>query len=464
MQTKFTESQLLNPRVAEANDILRRCIHCGLCTATCPTYVMLGDERDRPRGRIYLMKEMFEAGGKPKKAVRTHLDRCLSCLSCMTTCPSDVDYMHLVDLGRAHIEENMTRPPGERAIRKLISKLLPSPRLFSAALWAAIPARSLRPLFRRLGWRRLVAMLDLAPGRPKRGKFPRSGVIPAEGAKRHRVALLTGCAQRALRPSINDATIRLLTRHGVEVVIPKDQGCCGALVHHLGKRRESEDQIKHNVDVFNPPLRHEDFHAVIVNASGCGTMLKDYGHALSRDKAYAERAAGVTDLAKDITEYLSIIGLAPPKHWTDLTVAYHSACSMRHGQGLVVEPQFLLEQAGFNVVGLEEPHLCCGSAGSYNILQPELAGQLRDRKARHIARTRADVVATGNIGCITQLQSALDIPVVHTVELLDWALGGPCPRELKRLAGRAQAIQDLHARPARRGGFLRRSRNREPVE
>ena len=464
MQTKFTEAQLQNPRIAEANEILRRCVHCGLCTATCPTYVLNGDERDSPRGRIYLMKEMFETGGKPKKAVRTHLDSCLSCLSCMTTCPSDVDYMHLVDLGRAHIEEKTSRPIGERALRKLLAKLLPNPRAFGLALWAAIPGRSQRPLFRRLKWRRLEAMFDLAPaGGPKRGKFPLKGVVRPEGAKRHRVALLTGCVQRLLRPSINDATIRLLTRHGVEVVIPESQGCCGALVHHLGKRDESEAQIKRNVDVFSPALRQEEFHAIIVNASGCGTMLKDYGHALSRDKAYAERAAVVGDLAKDISEYLTMIGLAPPRHWTDLTVAYHSACSMRHGQGLVDEPQRLLEQAGFNVVGIAEPHLCCGSAGSYNILEPELATKLRDRKAGQIARTRADVVATGNIGCITQLQNALDIPVVHTVELLDWALGGPCPRELKGLAGRAQAIQDTHAKPARRGGFLRRAKGREKV-
>jgi len=463
MQTKFSEAQLQNPRIAEANDLLRRCIHCGLCTATCPTYVLGGDERDSPRGRIYLMKEMFEAGGKPGKTVRTYVDNCLSCLSCVTACPSGVDYMHLVDLGRAHIEEKSSRPLRERAIRAALANVLPHAGRFRLALWAAVPARMLRGALRRVGLRRVAAMLDLAPaGGPKRGAFATSGVVPPEGPKRHRVALLMGCAQRSLRPSINDATIRLLTRHGVEVAIPENQGCCGALVHHLGRHREAEGQIKRNVDMFNAPMRHEDFHAIIVNASGCGTMMKDYGHFFARDKAYAERARQVAGASMDITEYLTRIGLAPPKRWTDLTVAYHSACSMRNGQRIDAEPRALLARAGFSVVDVGESHLCCGSAGSYNILQPETASELRDRKARQITKTNADVVATGNIGCITQLQDAVDVPVVHTAELLDWALGGPCPRELKALAGRARPVRKIaEDAPSQRSRFRRKQKVEE---
>jgi glycolate oxidase iron-sulfur subunit len=463
VQTNFSQTQLQNPRIAEANDLLRRCIHCGLCTATCPTYVLGGDERDSPRGRIYLMKEMFEGEGKPGKSVRTHVDRCLSCLSCMTSCPSDVDYMHLVDLGRAHIEENTTRPFGERATRATLAYLLPHPGRFRVALWAAVAGRALRRALARIGLRRVAAMLDLAPaGGPKRGTFAASGVVRPEGAKRHRVALLMGCAQRSLRPSINDATIRLLNRHGVEVAIPEGQGCCGALVHHLGRHQEAEGQIKRNVDLFNAPMRHEDFHAIIVNASGCGTMMKDYGHLLARDKAYAERAGQVAGAAMDITEYLTKIGLAPPKRWTDLTVAYHSACSMRNGQRLDAEPRALLQRAGFSVVDVGESHMCCGSAGSYNILQPEIASELRDRKAEHIAKTDADLVATGNIGCITQLQGAVDLPVVHTAELLDWALGGPCPRELRALADRARSVQKAaESAPSQPSRFRRKQKVEE---
>ncbi len=443
MQTNFTEEQLQNPRSAEAERIIRKCVHCGLCTATCSTYVLLGDERDSPRGRIYLMKDMFEGGHDASKEVAHHVDRCLSCLSCMTTCPSGVDYMHLVDLARAHIEETHTRPLKERFIRRMLEAVVPDPKRFSYALRLAALGKPLKGLFRYIGLREVSAMLELAGTASRVGKVVEPGVIPAKGQRKKRVALLTGCAQQPLRPSINEATIRLLTSHGVEVVIAQDQGCCGALVHHMGKEEQAIEAARRNVDAWSAAMRHEPLDAVIINASGCGTMVKDYGHLLTRDEGYRERAEQIAGLTMDITEFMTEIGLRAPERWSDLKIAYHSACSMQHGQRLTIPPKALLEQAGFTVVDIPEGHICCGSAGTYNILQPELAGELRDRKSRNIERVAPDLVAAGNIGCITQLQGASQIPIVHTVELLDWALGGPCPAELQVLEGRVKTVRSV---------------------
>lgn len=436
MQTNFRPEQLADPNVAEADAILRRCVHCGLCTATCPTYVLLGDERDSPRGRIYLIKDMLEGGGRVSSEVKTHVDRCLSCLSCMTTCPSGVDYMHLVDRARIHIARAGKHNPKERFVRQQLARLLPYPRRFRLAVQLAPLGRPWVRLLRRFGLKGLAAMIELAPSvLPPAPKFEGPGTAATEAERRARVILLAGCAQQVLRPGINDSTIRLLARRGVDVVVSAGAGCCGALTYHLGEEEAAIAFAKRNVDAWSKELAKGPVDAVIVNASGCGTFVKDYGHLLRRDPQYAARAARISELARDICEFVgSKYELGPPKRWSSLRIAYHPACSLQHGQRVVEEPRALLVKAGFGVVDIPESHICCGSAGTYNILQPELASELRDRKSKNIKRVKPDVVATGNIGCITQLSGALDVPIVHTVELLDWAYGGPVPGGLEPLA------------------------------
>ena len=432
MQTQFSESQLAQPALAQANEVLRTCVHCGLCLATCPTYAILGDERDSPRGRIYLIKDMLEADGPADATVTRHIDRCLSCLSCMTTCPAGVDYMHLVDHARGHIERTWTRPLPERALRTLLSIVLPRPSLARLALLAARGPSLLAPLFGG----RIAALLRLA-GHPSHGPswVERPQVIPARGRRRKRVALLTGCVQCVLAPEINEAAARLLARHGCEVVVVRGAGCCGALSHHLGDEARGHAQAGRTAAALAREAAGKGLDAIVATASGCGTMLKDYGHLLRDDEAHAGDAALVAGLARDISEVLDQLGLeglgAPP---TTAPVAYHSACSLQHGQRIDAQPLALLRAAGFNVRTVPDGHLCCGSAGTYNMLQPELAGELGARKAEAIAATGARLVAAGNIGCMVQIAGHTALPVVHTVELLDWATGGPEPPALQRLA------------------------------
>jgi glycolate oxidase iron-sulfur subunit len=431
VQTHFTAAQLEDPDVRESEQILRTCVHCGFCTATCPTFVLLGDELDSPRGRIYLIKDMLENEKPATDKVVKHIDRCLSCLSCMTTCPSGVHYQHLVDHARAYIEETYTRPWHDRALRWVLCQLLPNPRLFRWSLRGARLARPCKGLFRG----RMRAMLELAPASlPAPSSVDRPQVIAAEGERRARVAILTGCAQQVLDTRINEATVRLLTRHGVEVVVADGIGCCGSMNHHLGKVDASHRQAAANIGAWWKETEEgggEGLDAIVVNASGCGTTVKDYGFMFREDPALRDKAATIAALAADVTEFLLELGLEKPVRRTGLTVAYHSACSMQHGQKLTSEPQSLLKTAGFKVKGVPEGHICCGSAGVYNILQPEIATQLRDRKLANIAKTRPEVVATGNIGCMTQLAPASAVPIVHTVELLDWATGGPLPAALE---------------------------------
>ena len=431
MQTSFTPEQLADPDFSASERILRSCVHCGFCTATCPTYVLLGDELDSPRGRIYLIKQMLEGGKPPTGKVVRHIDRCLSCLSCMTTCPSGVHYMHLVDHARRHIEHVYERPWADRLLRSLLAALLPRPWLFRPALRGA---SLLRPLARLLP-ERLGAMLALAPASvPPPSPVDRPQAFAAHGRRRARVALLTGCAQPVLAPGINEATVRLLTRHGVEVVVAPGAGCCGALTHHMGREEPAMRSAKANIDAWLAEADRGGLDAVVVNASGCGTTLKDYGFMLRDDPAYAERAARVAAMAKDVTELLDGLGLLPAVVNADLVVAYHSACSMQHGQRIRLEPKRLLAAAGFVVVEPAESHLCCGSAGTYNLLQPAIAGQLKRRKVGNLEALRPDVIATGNIGCLTQIGSGTRLPVVHTVELLDWATGGSRPAALAAVA------------------------------
>ncbi|CDZ28548.1 glycolate oxidase subunit GlcF [Neorhizobium galegae] len=431
MQTNFTLAQLADPHVAESEQILRRCVHCGFCTATCPTYVTLGNELDSPRGRIYLIKDMLENGRPADEEVVTHIDRCLSCLACVTTCPSGVDYMHLVDHARIHIENTYRRPLIDRLIRNLLAAVLPYPARFRAALALAKLGRPFAPLLKRVQvLKPLGAMLDLAPKSVAgvSGSAP-PGTHAPEIEKRGRVAILSGCAQPVLDPGINEATLRLLARFGIEVVVPEGEGCCGALVHHMGREEQALDFARRNVDVWMREIDNGGLDAIIITASGCGTTIKDYGHMLRLDPAYAEKAAKVSSLARDITEYLSSLDL-PRLEPKRLNVAYHSACSMQHGQKITMAPKNLLKAAGFTVRDPGEGHLCCGSAGTYNILQPEISEQLKARKVKNIEATKADVIATGNIGCITQIASGTAIPILHTVELLDWAYGGPKPEKV----------------------------------
>ena len=433
MQTNFTLAQLADPAIETVNGILRSCVHCGFCTATCPTYVLLGDELDSPRGRIYQMKSFLEDDRAPTAEEVKHIDRCLSCLSCMTTCPASVHYMHLVDHGRAHIEKTYTRPMIDRLTRRFIGLVLPRPGLFHGMLIAGSLARP----FRALMPKRLRTMLDLLPARlPSPGWADRAAVFPADGAGQQgasrppRVAMLSGCAQQVLGPQVNEATVRLLNRLGVEVVVVRPAGCCGALVHHMGRTGESHAQAGAMIDAWTAEADGKGLDAIVLNASGCGTTVKDYGHMFRGDPAYAEKAARVAALAKDITEFLAGLDMSAVRAPAEIAVTYHSACSMQHGQQIKAAPVDLLRNAGFAVKEPAEGHLCCGSAGTYNMLQPDLAGRLKARKIANLRQTRPDAIATGNIGCMMQLAGDAGAPVVHTVELLDWAAGGPKPAGL----------------------------------
>jgi glycolate oxidase iron-sulfur subunit len=427
MQTRFTAEQLGDPAIADCERNLRACVHCGFCLSTCPTYTLLGDELDSPRGRIYLIKDMLEHDRPASAEVALHVDRCLSCLACQTTCPSGVHYQHLIDHARAHVENTYTRPFFDRALRAILAWLLPHPGRFRLALTLAGLARPFRGLVKG----RLGAMLALAPARLPRGDAgDRRAIYPAIGPRRARVALLTGCAQRVIAPSINEATIRLLNRHGVEVVVPPQAGCCGAIVHHIGKAAKARALAIQTIGAWTDEAEARGLDAIVVNTSGCGTEIKDYGHIFRGDPVWAEPARRVSGLVRDISEFMAEIGLNPVTERFGLTVAYHAACSLQHGQKVTAQPKALLAAAGFTVRDVPEGHLCCGSAGTYNLLQPEIAGQLKARKLENIARVGPDLVATGNVGCITQLASGALVPVLHTAELLDWATGGPRPEAL----------------------------------
>ena len=434
MQTNFTLAQLADPAVAESEKILRTCVHCGFCTATCPTYVLLGDERDSARGRIYLIKDMLENDRPATTEVVTPVDRCLSCLSCMTTCPSGVHYMHLVDHARAHIERTYRRPWADRALRAVIARVLPNRAAFRLSLAAAWLGRPLAPLLDAMGLRPLAAMLRLAPATLPRPAPDRQRLWPASGTRHARVALLRGCANEVLAPQINAAAIRVLNRHGVEIVVTEPESCCGALVHHMGREHEALALARASVDAWTAEIEGSGLDAILITASGCGTTVKDYGFMLRDDPAYAAKAARVSALARDISEYLAGLHLPAADAGRGIVVAYHAACSLQHGQRVLREPKKLLADAGFAVKDVPESHLCCGSAGTYNMLQPEIAARLRDRKAANIARTSPDIIATGNIGCMVQIGQATSTPIVHTVELIDWATGGPQPDALKNIS------------------------------
>ena len=426
MQTNFTPEQLKDPGTAMANQVLRTCVHCGFCTATCPTYQVLGDELDSPRGRIYLIKDMLENDRDADARTVRHIDRCLSCLACMSTCPSGVHYMHLVDHARAHVERTYRRPFLDRMLRRVLAGVIPHPTRFRLALLGAKLARPFRGLIPDA---RLRAMLEMAPKHiPPVSRNDDPQVFPAKGERKARVALLIGCAQRALDTDINDATIRLLTRLGVEVVVPQGMGCCGALTHHMGMEDRSHAAAEKVIHAVMAEKRAQGLDGLVINTSGCGTTVKDYGH-MFRTTPLAAEAAEVAAMAKDISELLTRLTI-PAQGPQGIRVAYHAACSLQHGQQVKTAPKDLLKQAGFEVVEPADSHLCCGSAGTYNLLQPEISAELKARKVKTLEAKAPQVIAAGNIGCMMQIGSGTRVPVVHTVELLDWATGGPKPRKL----------------------------------
>ncbi len=430
MQTHFTEEQLQDPGLKRANEILRSCVHCGFCTATCPTYQVLGDELDSPRGRIYMIKDMLESGRPADEKTVKHVDRCLSCLACMTTCPSGVHYMHLVDEARAYIEKTYKRPFSDRALRWILAQVLPHPTRFRLAL---LGAKMGRPFKFLMPDARLKAMLEMAPKKippVSRNDDPqRFAPLRSQADKPvKRIALMTGCAQKALNTDINDATIRLLRRLGCEVVIAKGMGCCGALTHHMGKEKDSHAAAAKNIHAWMAEVNGDGLDGIVINTSGCGTTVKDYGH-MFRNDPLATEAAKVSELAMDITELLMTLEI-PEGEDKGLTIGYHAACSLQHGQKVKAAPKTLLKRAGFKVSEPADSHLCCGSAGTYNLMQPEISGQLKARKVQTLEAVKPDLIAAGNIGCMMQIGSGTKLPVVHTVELLDWATGGPKPPAL----------------------------------
>ena len=439
MQTTFTPEQMKDPAIARSNEILRTCVHCGFCTATCPTYQVLGDELDSPRGRIYLIKDMLEKGKKPDEKTVKHIDRCLSCLACMSTCPSGVHYMHLVDHAREYIENNYKRPLGDRALRWVLAQILPYPTRFRLAL---LGAKIGRPFASLMPDARLRAMLEMAPKTiPPVSRNDDPQTFASEVPRKKRVALMTGCAQKALNTDINDATIRLLRRLGCEVVIAKGAGCCGALTHHMGKTSESHATAAKNIQAWAAEMDGAGLDAIVINTSGCGTTVKDYGH-MFKEHALADDAARVAGIALDVSELLMQLDM-PDGTDKGLIVAYHAACSLQHGQQIKTFPKDLLRKAGFGIVEPADSHLCCGSAGTYNLMQPAISKQLKERKVRTLEARSPDIIAAGNIGCMMQIGGATEIPIVHTVELLDWATGGPKPPALDGEAERPPKIPIL---------------------
>jgi glycolate oxidase iron-sulfur subunit len=427
MQTNFSAEQLKEKSVAKVDKILRACVHCGMCTATCPTYQILGDELDSPRGRIYLIKDMLENERIPDATTVKHIDRCLSCLACMTTCPSGVDYMHLIDHAREYVEKKYKRRWDDRLMRWLLAKILPYPNRFRLSIYGAKLAKPFAPLIPK----KFRTMVEFAPNKiPPKSPNDRSQVFKAKGKRIKRIALMTGCAQKVLNTDINDATISILTRHGCDVIIAKDAGCCGALTHHMGKVSESHKTAAKNIIAWNKEIENEGLDAIVINTSGCGTTVKDYGVMFEGD-ILEVKAKKIAQLAKDISEVMMDLDIKPSKNTKKIKVAYHAACSLQHGQQIKTHPKTLLKRAGYKVVEPVDAHLCCGSAGTYNLMQPEISTQLKSNKVNHIENTKPDIIATGNIGCMMQIGSGTKLPIVHTIELLDYATGGKTPPALE---------------------------------
>ena len=430
MQTSFTEQQLKNKENKSSENILRKCVHCGMCNATCPTYAITGNELEGPRGRIYLIKDMLENNKPANEKIVKHIDSCLSCYGCMTTCPSGVNYMHLIDHGRNYIEETYKRPLLDRLFRNILSWTLPKPNVFFVLMLALKfikPLSFIMPKF-------LINTLNLMPDKIQSKKIKTQKIYPSVSKKTvARVALLTGCVQRIISPEINESTIRLLNRHEVEVIVLQKIDCCGSLNHHLGKKELAHSSFVKNIELWHEEYLKNGLDAIISNTSGCGTTLKDYGFIFRNDKALKKKAKKISELSKDITEYLdeNLKLKIEKNNEKKYKIAYHSACSMQHGQKVHEQPKNLIEQTGNTVLDVPEGHMCCGSAGTYNILHQKMAKSLLKNKVENIEKISPDFISTGNIGCMTQIGSGTKIPIVHTVEVMDWLTGGPKPYKLK---------------------------------
>jgi len=435
METNFSEKQLEDKDNKSSEKILRKCVHCGFCNATCPTYNLLGDELDGPRGRIYLIKDMLENNKPANEKIVKHIDRCLSCYSCMTTCPSGVNYMHLIDHGRSHIEKTYKRPIGERIIRSFLSWGLSKAINFKFISMLTLLAKPFALFFPK----KIKGMINLMPTSFPKKKIPKMQIYPAANRKKPvaRVALLTGCVQKVISPQINESTIRILNRHDVEVIVPKQIECCGSLNHHLGKEEIAKKTFKNNITFWYDEYLKNGLDAIISNTSGCGTTLKDYGFIFRSDKDFKKKAKKISELTKDIAEYLhenvKLNFLTKKKMEKKYKIAYHSACSMQHGQKIHKQPINLIKKTGNEVVEIPEGHICCGSAGTYNLLQSDIAKSLLKGKIINIEKIKPEIISTGNIGCITQIASGTKIPILHTVEIIDWCTGGPKPEILKHV-------------------------------
>ena len=428
MQTNFTENQLKDKDNKSSEQILRKCVHCGMCNTTCPTFALLGDELDGPRGRIYLIQDMLENEKKPSANVVKHIDRCLSCYSCMTTCPSNVNYMHIIDHGRKYIEKNYQRPFFDRLIRDALSIILPNEKLFRIMSYLA---RIGRP-FQFFLPSKIKNMMNLMPSSfPKKTLKEKKIYRPKLKKTISRVVLLTGCVQKEISPQINEATIRLLNRHGVEVIVPKKIRCCGSLNHHLGKQDLAHKDFINNINTWHDEYLKGNLDAILSNTSGCGTTLKDYGFIFRNNKELKKKAKKISELTKDVSEYLlDHLNLKFKNKEKKLKIAYHSACSMQHGQKVHSQPMELLSKTENEILEIPDGHICCGSAGTYNLLQTDIASKLLTNKVNNIESLKPDVISTGNIGCITQISNGTKIPILHTIEILDWYTGGLKPKIL----------------------------------
>jgi glycolate oxidase iron-sulfur subunit len=431
MQTIFSPEQLKNKNNKSTEEIVRKCVHCGMCNATCPTYQILGDELDGPRGRIYLIKDMLENNKPGNDKIAKHLDRCLSCYGCMTTCPSGVNYMHLIDHGRNHLEKTYKRPVIQRIFRNFLSFTLPNPKVFKILSVFVNILRPLSFIFPEF----VKNSMKLMPAKFPKKTLKTQKVYPVKKKKPvARVALLTGCVQRVVSPEINESTIRLLNRHYVEVIVMPEINCCGSLDHHMGKEKAAHELFKRNINLWYDEYLNNGLTAIISNTSGCGTTLKDYGFIFRDDKMMKRKAKKISELTKDVSEFLDKdIKLNFKKNEKTYKIAYHSPCSMQHGQKVHQQPINLIEKTGNEVLNIPEGHLCCGSAGTYNILQQKIAMILLKNKVKNIEKVEPDFISTGNIGCMSQISSGTNIPIVHTVEIIDWLTGGPKPNKLKSL-------------------------------
>ena len=404
MQTTLSPHARQLPRAEEAESILRTCVHCGFCNATCPTYQLLGDELDGPRGRIYLIKQVLE-GNEVTAKTQQHLDRCLSCRNCETTCPSGVDYHNLLDIGRAVVDAAVPRPLGQRLLREGLRNIVPNPRLFKGLVNGGQILRALLP----------DALQD---------KLPRNAVMPASRpviSHARQVLMLEGCVQPGLSPNTNAAAARVLDRLGISVIPAREAGCCGAVDYHLAAQATGLDRARHNIDAWWPAIER-GAEAIVQTASGCGAFIKDYGHLLGADPVYAEKARRVSTLARDLVEVLRDEPLESLGIHADQRLAFHCPCTLQHAQKLGGAVESVLTRLGFNLTTVPDAHLCCGSAGTYSLTQPTLARQLREQKLNALESGHPDVIVTANIGCQAHLDGAGRTPVRHWIELVDAAL------------------------------------------